>query len=73
MKSIHDWLEFRFAETRHNSYHPNLTCHAGDDYGEQFDYSKKTEIEMKRFIALREKYRPQDIKINLQRVRVDIL
>ncbi len=73
MKSLHDWVEFRFAENRHSPYHPNLTCHAGDDYGEQHDYCKKTVIEMKRYIQLREKYSPNEIKLKIQRVRVDIL
>ena len=73
MKSLHDWVEFRYAETRLSSYHPNLTCKAGDDYGDQHDYSKKTVIEMKRFIQLREKYRHHDIKLCIHRVRVDRL
>ena len=73
MKSLHDWVEFRYAETKHSPYHPNLTCKAGDDAGDQYNYSKKTVIEMKRYIQLREKYDTRAIKLVIHRVRVDRL
>lgn len=73
MKSLNDWVELRYAETRMSKIHPNLSCKSGDDYSDSYKYTKKTVIEMKRFIQLREMYGRDEIKLQIWRVRVDRL
>ena len=73
MKSLNDWVELRYAETRMSKIHPNLSCKSGDDYGDSYKYTKKTVKELKRYIQLREMYGRNEIKLQDWRVRVDRL